>query len=52
MINTAIELMCDNISTDFHPTIKKIKDISAAAKLIAAFGAAVVGLIVFVPKFY
>lgn len=52
MFNTAIEFLCDKVSKEIHPTIKKIKDISAAATLIAAIAAVVVGLMVFVPKVF
>jgi diacylglycerol kinase (ATP) len=50
IFNTAIEKMMDFISLERHPQIKYIKDISAAAVLIAAVAAAVTGLIVFIPK--
>ena len=36
-------------TTDFHPAIKIIKDVAAAAVLWSAFLALVVGLIIFVP---
>lgn len=50
MINTAIEFLCDKISPELDPTIKKVKDISAAAVLIAAIMAILVWLIIFIPK--
>lgn len=34
--NTAIEKMCDEYTSEYHPTIKDIKDISAAAVFISA----------------
>jgi diacylglycerol kinase len=49
-INSAIENLADFISPKKHETMKKIKDLSAAAVLIAAIAAAIVGLIVFLPK--
>ena len=52
MINTAIEKICDLISTDFHPQIKIIKDVAAGAVLISAIGSAIVGLIIFLPKLF
>ena len=48
-LNTAFEYMCDVVSSQFHPLVKKSKDIAAAAVLMAAMGAAAVGLIVFLP---
>lgn len=50
LFNTAIEVLVDFISPEIHPKAKIIKDVSAAAVLIAALSAVVVGLIIFVPK--
>ena len=50
LINSAIENIVDFISLEKHDTIRKIKDISAAAVLISAFVALIIGLIVFLPK--
>jgi diacylglycerol kinase (ATP) len=50
MINTAIEKLCDVVHKDLHPGIKKVKDISAGAVMIAAIGSLVIGLIIFLPK--
>lgn len=48
-LNTAFEFLCDVASPDFHPLIKKSKDVAAGAVLLSAVGAAAVGLIIFVP---
>lgn len=50
LINTAIEKIMDTISRERHPAIKTIKDLSAAAVLIAAVSALITGGIVFIPK--
>jgi len=50
IVNSAIEGISDFISPDKHEMIKKIKDLSAAAVLIAAITAFIIGLIIFVPK--
>lgn len=47
--NTAIELVCDLSSPEFHPLVKQAKDIAAGAVLLAAIGAAMIGLMVFLP---
>lgn len=52
IINSAIENMADFISPDKNEQIKKIKDLSAAAVLIGAMTAFVIGLIVFLPKLF
>ena len=48
-INTALELLADAVAPEFNPLIGKAKDVAAGAVLIAAIGAAVIGLLVFVP---
>ena len=50
LINTAIEELCDLVHPEQHPVIKKIKDVAAAAVLLAAVGSVVVALIIFLPK--
>lgn len=50
LFNSAIENISDFISPGHDITIKKIKDLSAAAVLVGAITAAIIGLIVFVPK--
>lgn len=49
IINTIIERYADFISKDADPRVKIIKDLSAAVVLLAAFGAAIAGLIIFLP---
>ena len=50
LFNTAIETVVDMISPEKNPKAKLVKDISAAAVLALAIGAAVVGMIIFIPK--
>lgn len=50
LINTAIELICNAITTEYSETIKKIKDISAGAVLVIALFSAILGLCVFLSK--
>lgn len=49
MINAAIEVFCDMVTTDFHPRIKIIKDVAAGAVLVASVASLVIGLIIFIP---
>jgi diacylglycerol kinase (ATP) len=49
-MNTAVEKLVDFISPGYHEQAGQVKDISAAAVLLAAIGAAVTGLIIFLPK--
>lgn len=48
--NTALEFLTDLVSPHYHELAGKTKDVAAAAVLITAIGAIVVGMIIFVPK--
>lgn len=48
-VNSAIEALVDLASPGHHELARRAKDLAAGAVLIASVGAAVVGLIVFVP---
>ncbi len=50
LFNTAIEKMMDLYTKEKHPAVKCIKDISAAAVLVAALAACITGSIIFIPK--
>lgn len=49
LINTSIEYLCNLIMKERHSEIKKIKDMAAAAVIIAALIAVAIGLFIFVP---
>ena len=44
LFNTAIEKLADEISKEFHPAVKFIKDVSAAAVLFSAVAALITGV--------
>ena len=48
-INTAIECIVDIVSPEWHPVARDAKDLAAGGVLVAAIGAAVVGVLVFWP---
>lgn len=50
LLNTALEVLVDMISPQQNPKAGVIKDVAAAAVLIAAFLALTIGLFIFVPK--
>ena len=50
--NTALEYLADAVSTETHPLIGQAKDVAAAAVLLAALLAVVIGAWVFVPYGY
>lgn len=49
-LNTALEYLTDLVSPGFHPLAGKVKDVAAAAVLIAAMTALVVGVLIFWPR--
>lgn len=51
-INTAIEAVVDLVSPQLHPLAKVGKDVGAAAVLIAALAAVVVGLLILGPPLW
>ena len=48
-LNTALELLADVASPEFHPLVKQAKDVAAGAVLIAAPGSVMVGLLILGP---
>ena len=50
LVNTAIESVVDLVTTERKPLAKVAKDTVAGAVLVAAIMAAIVGLIIFVPR--
>lgn len=52
LFNTAIETIVDMISPEKNDKAKLAKDISAAAVLILAIGATIVGAIIFIPRIW
>lgn len=50
LMNTAIENVVDIVTFKFNYSAKKIKDVAAAATLILAVIAIVVGLLLFIPR--
>lgn len=50
-MNSALEFLADHTAPEWHDRVQKAKDLAAGAVLLAAMGAAAVGLLVFVPHF-
>jgi diacylglycerol kinase (ATP) len=48
-LNTAFEFLCDVTSPEFHPLVKKSKDVAAGAVLLSVIGAVTIGMIVYIP---
>jgi len=49
LINSQIERVLDFLVPNEHPKVKIIKDLSAAAVLLTSVGAAIIGIIIFLP---
>jgi diacylglycerol kinase (ATP) len=52
LMNTAIELLVDLVSPEYHTLAKLAKDVAAGAVLIAAIGAAVMGYLILSSYFF
>jgi diacylglycerol kinase (ATP) len=52
LINTAIEVVVDMISPEFHLLAQRAKDVAAGAVLVTSIGAAVIGYLVFGPYLF
>jgi diacylglycerol kinase (ATP) len=50
IVNTSVENIADFICPEWDERIKRIKDLAAAAVLVSAITAAIVGLLIFLPK--
>ncbi|NBC82129.1 MAG: diacylglycerol kinase family protein [Bacteroidetes bacterium] len=50
IMNTAIEVFIDWLSPDENTNAGKVKDLAAGAVLIGAIGAAIIGIVIFLPK--
>ena len=50
LMNTAVEAVVDLVTEEYRPLAEKAKDVAAGAVLIAAFFAAIMGCIIFLPK--
>ena len=50
LVNTAVEAVVDLVTEERKPLAKKAKDAAAGAVLVSAIFAAIIGLIIFVPK--
>lgn len=48
--NTALEYLTDLVSPEYHLLAGKTKDVAAAGVLLTAFGALIIGIIIYLPK--
>ncbi|WP_342537279.1 diacylglycerol kinase family protein [Sporosarcina sp. FSL K6-3508] len=52
LMNTAVEYVVDLVTKEYHPLAKKAKDIAAGSVLIFAVASAVIGCLIFFPKWF
>lgn len=52
LFNTAIENTLDWLKPSYHLIVKRVKDLSAAAVLIVALMAILIGCLIFIPKLW
>ncbi len=52
LLNTAIEALADRVSMAREESIRRVKDMAAAAVLLSAAAACAVGLFIFLPKLW
>lgn len=52
LFNTSIERMMDILKPRVHPYVRLVKDLTAAAVLVSAIFAIVIGLIIFLPYIF
>ncbi len=50
--NTALEVLADAVTQEFHPLIGRAKDLGAGMVLLAVAGAVAVGILVFAPHVF
>lgn len=48
-LNTALELLADVASPEFHPLVGHAKDVAAGGVLLSAIGSAIIGILVLGP---
>lgn len=49
-VNSALEMLADQVSADYSPLIRDAKDMAAGAVLIAACVAFIIAIVIFLPK--
>ena len=52
LVNTALEAAVDVATDEWKPLAKKAKDAAAGAVLVSAIMAAVIGLLIFIPRLF
>lgn len=50
LVNSALERTIDLVTSELHPLAKQAKDMAAGAVLVFAVTSAIIGLLIFLPK--
>jgi len=49
LVNTAIEVLSNVVSPEYHEGLRRVKDIAAGSVMVASIAAVLVGLLLFIP---
>lgn len=52
LLNAAVERVVDLVTVEKHPLAKQAKDLAAGAVLVFAIASAVIGALIFLPKWF
>lgn len=52
LMNSAVERVVDLVTQEHHPLAKQAKDLASGAVLIFAIASAIIGLMIFFPKWF
>lgn len=52
LVNSALERVVDLVTAERHPLAKQAKDMAAGAVLVFAVASAIIGLLIFLPKWF
>lgn len=52
IMNSAVERTVDLVTKEIHPLAKQAKDFAAGAVLVFAFISAIIGCLIFIPKWF
>lgn len=52
LVNSALERAVDLVTAERHPLAKQAKDMAAGAVLVFAVTSAIIGLLIFLPKWF
>lgn len=52
LVNSALERVVDLVTKEYHPLAKQAKDLAAGAVFLFAIASAIIGILIFYPKWF